>query len=307
MNDNLSLYNVFITVAESGSILSASEKLYISQPAVSKSIKKLEENLGMSLFIRSTKGVRLTDSGLILYDRIKNAFEYIIEGENILRGRLELGMGSFSIGVSSTLCKYILLPYLSEYTKLNPHVSISIECRSSGETATGLLKNRIDLGLIALPSDNTLKSLSLGYIHDIFVATPKYLENMHQIQSASGNYASDINLLMLNKENLTRQHVDSYLPKGFLEQYNLMEADNMDLLIEFAKAGVGIGCVIKEFVSGELNRKILMQCNLGLPQIEKREVCFAYSVSRMPNPHVLDFIDFVASKKDNVRYNILIS
>ena len=112
MNNNLSLYNIFLAVAEAGSTLGAAKALFISQPAVSKAISKLEASLEVSLFVRSKKGVRLTDDGLILYDRIKNAFEYIDEGESVIRERNSLGTGHIKIGVSSTLCKYILLPYL---------------------------------------------------------------------------------------------------------------------------------------------------------------------------------------------------
>ena len=111
MNNNLSLYNIFLAVAEAGSTLGAAKTLFISQPAVSKAISKLEASLEVSLFVRSKKGVRLTDDGLILYDRIKNAFEYIDEGESVIRERNSLGTGHIKIGVSSTLCKYILLPY----------------------------------------------------------------------------------------------------------------------------------------------------------------------------------------------------
>ena len=111
MNNNLSLYNIFLAVAEAGSTLGAAKALFISQPAVSKAISKLEASLEVSLFVRSKKGVRLTDDGLILYDRIKNAFEYIDEGESVIRERNSLGTGHIKIGVSSTLCKYILLPY----------------------------------------------------------------------------------------------------------------------------------------------------------------------------------------------------
>lgn len=90
MNNNLSLYNIFLAVAEAGSTLGAAKTLFISQPAVSKAISKLEASLEVSLFVRSKKGVRLTDDGLILYDRIKNAFEYIDEGESVIRERNSL-------------------------------------------------------------------------------------------------------------------------------------------------------------------------------------------------------------------------
>lgn len=304
MSDNLSLYNTFLAAAETGSTLAASERLYISQPAVSKSISRLESNLEVVLFTRSKKGLSLTEEGHILYKRIKNAFEYIEEGESVIRARNSLGIGQIKIGVSSTLCKYVLLPYLSEYTKQNPHINISIECHSSKETVDILLQNHVDLGLIAKPDSTNLSYLSLGYIHDTFVATNEYLNNMKERTNASSGVCA--NLMMLNKENLTRQYVDKFIPNSFYEDFNLMETDNMDLLIEFAKTGIGIGCVIKEFVKKELDDRILMEYTRDIPRIEKREVCFAYSSGKISNPHLIDFMDYVNSEKNNRDLNILI-
>lgn len=304
MSDNLSLYNTFLAAAETGSTLAASERLYISQPAVSKSISRLESNLEVVLFTRSKKGLSLTEEGHILYKRIKNAFEYIEEGESVIRARNSLGIGQIKIGVSSTLCKYVLLPYLSEYTKQNPHINISIECHSSKETVDILLQNHVDLGLIAKPDSTNLNYLSLGYIHDTFVATNEYLNNMKERTNASSGVCA--NLMMLNKENLTRQYVDKFIPNSFYEDFNLMETDNMDLLIEFAKTGIGIGCVIKEFVKKELDDRILMEYTRDIPRIDKREVCFAYSSGKISNPHLIDFMDYVNSEKNNRDLNILI-
>ena len=135
-------------------------------------------------------------------------------------------------------------------------------------------------------------------MHDTFVATREYLSNMAK--------RNDANLMMLNKENLTRQYVDRYISARFYEKFNLMETDNMELLIEFAKTGIGIGCVIKEFVKNELGNGLLVEYNTGLPEIEKREVCFAYSYRRMPNPHVMDFLDYVNEKKSDKKFNVLV-
>ena len=112
MNQTLSQYKVFYTVAETGSISRAARELYISQPAISKSIGKLEEALGTRLFARSSRGVTLTEEGTLLYGHVKSAFESISRAEDELSRIREFGIGHIRIGVSTTLCKYILLPYL---------------------------------------------------------------------------------------------------------------------------------------------------------------------------------------------------
>lgn len=306
--DNLSLYNVFLAVADAGSILSASEHLYISQPAVSKSIKKLEQNLQTTLFIRTSKGVELTDAGKELYRNISNAFEYIRTGENQLKLRNTLGIGRIRIGVSSTLCKYILLPFLSGFTKDNPHISISIECQSSGDTIDLLSSGQVELGLIAKPDihDNLIFT-DIGYIHDTFVATPQYLHNLKERSSATASPHEFANIMMLNKDNITRKYVDQYISDDFYQRQNFLETDSMDLLIEFAKTGIGIGCVIREFVKKELDMKQLVEYKELLPKAPKRKVCFAYCEDKQLSSHTQDFLNYVTVNIQNPEVNILIT
>ena len=118
MEQNLSSYRIFYAVANTGNISKAAKELYISQPAISKSVQKLEENIGVKLFERSSRGVVLTSEGELLYTHVKSAFETLTLGEDKLRRSIALGVGNLAIGVSSTLCKYILLPCLKEFIKM---------------------------------------------------------------------------------------------------------------------------------------------------------------------------------------------
>ena len=115
MDQNLSLYKVFYTVANTGNISKAATELFISQPAISKSIRKLEQSLDVTLFSRNSRGVQLTEEGELLYDYVQRAFYALQTGEERLKKINELGIGHLHIGVSSTLCKYMLLPYLKEF------------------------------------------------------------------------------------------------------------------------------------------------------------------------------------------------
>lgn len=140
MEQNLNLYHIFYTVAKCRNISGAARQLFISQPAISKAISRLEQNLNTTLFLRSSRGVKLTETGEILFRQVESAFDAICQGEEQLRKVQELGMGHLSIGVSSTLCKYVLLPYLSRFTRENPHIQISISCQSTYQTMEALEK-----------------------------------------------------------------------------------------------------------------------------------------------------------------------
>ena len=292
MNQNLSSYRIFYTVANAGNISKAAKELYISQPAISKSIQKLEESLGCKLFSRSSRGVVLTEEGNLLYGHVRDAFETLTLGEDKLKRSIELGVGHLRIGVSTTLCKYMLLPYLKEFIKRNPHISISINCQSTNETLKLLDDNKIDIGLIGKPDNpKTIQFYYLDKIKDICVATGDYLSHLSQRGIKEEEILQNSTLMLLDKNNMTRQYIDDYLQENQITVADSIDISNMDLLIDFAKIGVGVACVIKSFVKKELEDGTLTEIPLGIP-IHEREVGFAYKSNLKPSKSLQTFIDF---------------
>ena len=292
MNQNLSSYWIFYTVANAGNISKAAKELYISQPAISKSIQKLEENLNCKLFSRSSRGVVLTEEGTMLYGHVKEAFETLSTGEDKLKRSIALGVGHLQIGVSATLCKYMLLPYLKEFIRRNPHISISISCQSTNETLRLLDENKIDIGLIGKPE--SMKGINFYYldnIEDIFVANTDYISNLKKRGIRENEVLENSTLMLLDKNNMTRQYIYEYLQVNHITVAESIDISNMDLLIDFAKIGVGVACVIKSFVSQELADGSLVEIPLGIP-IHKREVGFAYKENIKPSKSLQAFIDF---------------
>ena len=253
MNQNLSSYRIFYTVANTGNISKAAKELYISQPAISKSIQKLEESVGCKLFSRSSRGVVLTDEGKLLYDHVSSAFETLPLGEEKLKRSIELGVGHLKIGVSATHCKYLLLPYLKELIRQNPHISISISCQSTNDTLKLLEDNKIDIGLIGIPEN--LKKIHFDFleeIEDIFVAAKDYLRNLKARGIQKDHILQSSTLMLLDKNNMTRQYIDDYLQENQIIIKDSIDISDMDLLIDFARIGVGVACVIKNFVREDL-------------------------------------------------------
>lgn len=292
MNQNLSSYRIFYTVANTGNISKAAKELYISQPAISKSIQKLEESVCCKLFSRSSRGVVLTDEGKLLYEHVSEAFETLTMGEEKLKRSIELGVGHLKIGVSSTLCKYLLLPYLKEFIRQNPHISISISCQSTNDTLKLLEDNKIDIGLIGKPEN--LKNIHFDFleeIEDIFVAAKDYLRNLKARGIQKDHILQSSTLMLLDKNNMTRQYIDDYLQENQIIIKDSIDISDMDLLIDFARIGVGVACVIKNFVREDLENGTLVEIPLGFP-IHKREVGFAYKTTTKPSKSLAEFIHF---------------
>ena len=295
MEQNLSQYKIFYEVAKTGNISKAAKDLFISQPAISKAIGKLEDGLDTTLFTRNSRGVQLTDEGQILFEHIHRAFEALSNGELELKRAKEFHMGHIRFGVSNTLCRYIMVSYLKSFIEKYPHVKITIESQSTTRTIAMLEQQKIDLGLVVRPKpQKNLVFLPVMEIEDIFVASPSYLENLKLREGADVDVFQAGNIMLLDRSNITRQYIDEYMSVNHIEANNLLEVTTMDLLIEFARIGLGVGSVIKEFVKEDLDSGRLVQLRLGTP-IHKRTVGFAYYSNR-PSDTLDMFLDFVNSQ-----------
>lgn len=276
MEQNLSQYKIFYEVAKAGNISKAAKELYISQPAISKAISKLEGSLGLSLFTRSSRGVQLTSEGEILFEHTREAFDALDRGEQELKRIQEFDIGHLRIGVSNTLCKYILLPYLKTFIDQYPHMKVTIESQATAQTLARLEQQKIDLGLVAEPSvRRDLAFIPVMDIQDTFVTTPNYLENLYLREGQDTSLFETGNIMLLDTSNMTRHHVDEYMAENNIFPHQILEVTTMDLLIEFAKIGLGIACVIKELVQKELDSGMLVEIPLDIP-IHRRTIGFAY-------------------------------
>ncbi len=287
MNEPLSAYYIFHEVASCQNISRASAKLYVSQPAISKSIQKLEESLGVKLFVRGSKGVSLTEDGELLYASTQTAFSSLDQARNLITQRNALESGTLRIGVSSTLCKNVLLPYLEQYIHSFPHVRVSISCQSTGATLRMIDDHQIDVGLICRPKHTEhLCYDRLREVEDTFICTPSYLERLKlhgsPVQSTN-DVLSCATLMLLDRENLTRQYIDRYLAQQQIIPADIIDVSDMNLLIEFARIGLGVACVIKDFVKDDLENGTLVALPLDEP-IRRRQIGFAYKKMQLQNP-----------------------
>lgn len=295
MEQHLSQYRIFYAVAKAGNISRAAKELFISQPAISKSISKLEESLGVTLFTRNSRGVSLTAEGQVLFQHVSNAFDTLNRGENELKRIRNFNIGQIKIGVSNTLCKYILLPYLKGFVEEYPHVKIMIDSQDTARTISMLEQQQLDIGLIAEPKvRRSLSFLPVMQIEDSFVCTKAYLENLKIREGRDVDLFAAGTILLLDRNNMTRTHIDAYFAEHGIEPRQILEATTMDLLIEFAKTGLGIGCVIREFVKDELEDGTLIEIPLANP-VRNRTIGFAYNPAYVTKT-MNHFIQFCSAK-----------
>ncbi len=302
MEENLSLYYIFHTVARFGNISRAAKELYISQPAISKAIAKLEANLSVTLFRRSSRGVILTEEGSVLYEQTLVAFQALQTATRQLELRKELGVGQIRIGVSTTLCKYLLLPYLKEFTRQYPNIKIIIECHSTFHTIKLLEEHQLDIGLIGKPDQlRDLTFETITEIRDSFVASKSYLSNLTQSDDeiSTKELFQKGSIMLLDEKNITRMYLEKYFVENNIQLNQVLEISNMDLLIEFAKIGLGITCVIREFIEKDLKDGSLVELPLH-PPLKPREVGLSYHGKIVPTEAMNRLIHFIRNYNRNI-------
>jgi len=243
MNINYDWYKLFCCVAEQESITLASEKLFISQPAVSQSILRLEETVGCALFFRTPKGVKLTAEGRVLYQYASAGVAAFSEGERRLTAMLRLDMGEIRIGASDMTLEFCLLPYLEKFHKKYPNINISITNNPTPQTLELLKKGKIDFAAVSGPlSIPELDIFPVRQIQDIFICSDK-------IEATRADKISDLNdhLILLEGNTSTRLFLDNEFRKRGFIAIPKFELATSSQIVSFAARNMGIGCVVSDF------------------------------------------------------------
>ena len=266
---NLELYRIFYSVARAQSISQAARELFISQPAVTQAVKQLEKELGGILFIRGARGVTLTREGELMLDYVERALDLLKGGETRFSEMLNLERGQINIGASDSICKHFLLPHLGRFHEAYPNLEIHVTNRTTQDTLQLLKNGEVDIGFVNLPVDEDpqLTLIPCHTLHDCFVAGPRYFNRaaeIHDLHTLAGEP-----ILLLERDSNTRRRLDEYLKSRQIELKPAIELGSLDLLVEFARIGLGFSCVIEEFVSEELSSGLLRKVALDEPFPER--------------------------------------
>ncbi len=244
MDINYELYKVFYHVARSLSFSDAAAELFISQSAVSQSVKVLETRLGQTLFIRSTKRVTLTKEGELLFKHIEPAIGLITKAENQLSAALDTGEVQFKIAASDTICRYFLVPYLNDFHQKYPDVHIKVINASSSGCAALLEENKADLIVTNFPNptlNNTMKVQPIAEFTDVFIANKKYFP--YEDEELTLRKLSELPILMLDKTSTTSIFLHELFRKASIDLVPSIELSSNDLLIDLARIGLGTAFV----------------------------------------------------------------
>lgn len=297
MEINYESYRIFYTVAIHGSISKAAEALYISQPAITKAIKKLENELEITLFNRSQKGVTLTENGKVFFEFVKNGIESFVNGEHKLTSLKNLETGTIKIGASTTVTKYFLLPFIEEFHKRYPKIDISITNHLTTTLVSMLKKGSLDFLIVNLPmkTDNDLEITRCMELHDCFAGNKKYKEEINKKISLK-KLVEEYPIITQKEPSNTRNFLNNLMDKYDVDFHPKIDVVSYSLVKDFAKIGMGVSYITKEFAKEELENNYLFEIPIK-EKIPERGLGIVLSKNMITSFATQRFIDIILDEK----------
>lgn len=275
MDVNYELYKVFYYVAKTLSFSEAAASLFISQSAVSQSIKVLENNLGQTLFIRSTKKVSLTKEGELLFKHIEPAINLISRGENQILEATAQGESQLRLGASDTICRYYLVPFLEDFHRKYPEIHIKVTNGTSFQCAKMLENNEVDIIVTNSPNSALVNSMHIETIldfQDVFIANTDFFPVKDEPITLEELLHYPI--LMLTKQSTTSEFLHNLFLQNSLDLVPAIELNSNDLLIDLAKIGLGVAFIPDFCIKDNHSSLIPIQIKETLPA---RKLVAAYN------------------------------
>lgn len=272
MTNNLEYYKVFYYVAKCTSLTEAAGLLAISQPAVSQSLKQLENALGAKLFVRASKGVRLTPEGELLFSYVAKGYEQFEMGEKRLKQMLNLESGELRIGASDMTLRFYLLPYLERFHEKYPGIKVIVSNAPTPETLHYLQTGKIDFGVVSTPFEMLpgIETVKVKEIEDIFIAGRKFIQ--YKNKTLDLQELEKLPIISLERKTSTRSYMDSFLEKNGVVMNPEFELATSDMIVQFTLRNLGVGSIMKDFACEELEagRLFALRFNKIIP---KRHFC----------------------------------
>lgn len=258
---NLELYRVFYTVAKCGSLTRAAEELYISQPAVSQSVKQLENQLGITLFNRTYRGMELSaQGGKLIFSEVEQALKLLSEAENRIAEMKSSAMGTVRIGASDTIFEYFLADKIVDFHEKFPSVKIELLADFTPDTIEKLKANRCDVAFVNLPITVDPELQLYGNcmrLNDIFIAGEKYAELSNGVRSLTE--LKEYPLIVMDKNTVARRSFENFLGTVGVELKPSIEVGSWDLMKRLVCRSMGVGVIPREYATRQLQNGELFE------------------------------------------------
>lgn len=274
MNTDYNLYKIFLYLYEEKSISRTASKLYVSQPAISYSLKELESQLGYTLFYRNSKGIEPTVEAKELYGYISTAFNIINDAEEHIKNLNDLNIGCIRIGTSSHIGSFYLSSFIAEFKKKYPSIQFEIICRSTSDMIEMLETRNLDIIVDTLPitGRKNITKKTLSKLPNCFAF---YKDYYHETNINSLEDLKKYPLILPNESSSIRLKLDEFMKNNNIELTPNIVGWTTDITLDMVRRGLGIGYFIQEVIDTQVDRDQfhILSFDNTLPEVE---ICYAY-------------------------------
>lgn len=291
-NMNLNLYRVFYIVAKTKSFSESSKNLHISQPAISKNIKALEDELNTQLFFRTNRGIELTPAAKKLFTYIEKAYTYIALGEKELMETSNESKDTLTIGISSSISSHYLDEYIKEFIKLYPNIIIKIISREEPTLLELFEQNSINF-LLSLGNMNFTKECQNI---NIYQEEYSFCFNPNSYNCSTSLNLEELrenNLILPSKKTKVRKLLDNYLIAKGINNNMTIEVDNSDMILKYTEEGLGLGYLPKSIIESNDNLQIIQLSE----RIIVENIILSYNEENS-NTYTNDFIKIINERTE---------
>lgn len=261
-------YRVFLYAAETSNLTKAAQSLHMTQPSVSYAIKQLEEALGVRLFDRFTKGVRLTEEGQALYRHVRQAFAELDSAEHVMRQLKQFREGRLRIGANGAIVRDFLLPLLDTFHADYPDIRIQLSQERTSRIVERLKQGTLDLGFVHLPvADEEIEVRASHASPYCVVVGTDFVEWARG--PISLERLTELPLLMLSPGSSTRSYIERWFQSQGVKAEADIELNSLDMLVEFAERGYGATFLPRAFVASRIDNGSLLEILTEIPFPER--------------------------------------
>lgn len=290
-NINFNLYKTFYDVATYGSISKAATMNYTSQPAISRSIKTLEDELKTKLFFRTKKGIELTEKGKELFFYVEQSYNSLVVAERSMLETDILDRGKLSIGIPSHIATFYLFDAIDAFHKEYPNIEITIISKSTKGLLEKLKSHEIDFIIDSEPikiNDKEIITKHIKELSNTFVASESYdISNIKTLKDLE-----NVPLILPIKGTANRTALDALFIEEEVSVNNVLNIHTSEVIIGAIKRSLGVGYVIRDLVVDDINRGTLKELKFNnIPSVGISLVYIPEYITTSPREFLSKYFD----------------
>ena len=298
MNSNFEYYKIFYYVAKYENLTKAATALKPSQPAVTRTIHKLEGELGCRLFTRSKTGMKLTPEGRTFYGYVAAGCAQFFKGENDLSNLISLENGTIYISATETALHCYLFQAMEEFNSLYPNVRFKILNNSTTESVNAVKEGKVDLAFVSanLQVAKPLRMKILRKYHDILISGNRFGELKDDGKEVSLKELVSYPWISLTAETITRRFLNEYFEKNSLTFTPDMELATTDMILPAVRHNLGLGFIPAEFADSELKSGQVFEIKVK-EKLPERNIILIYDKEYPQSIAAKEFQKFLKEKE----------